>query len=366
MSRHGSNLETGGGESLSLASALRGSLGSGALVVGSRGRFTVSTAETERLLGLSPGKGIDAPLVSLPAPLRKVIREACSAKRSPTPRNVTLRRAGGGPVTLHVTAVPVLEASNRTSVAVVLTDITGAARVEQLMGRLDRLANLGTLSASLAHEIKNALVAVRTFLDTLLEKNRDAELADLVQREIQRINAIVGQMLKYAGPARQAFSPVGVHSVLDHSLRMVQHQLDSKLISLHRAFGASPDAIKGDDYQLEQAFTNLFLNAIEAMGPNGSLSVATELIPGRPSPPGAAGRAKHVRIVIADTGIGIAPEAARRLFEPFFTTKPHGTGLGLPIARRILQEHRGDITVQTQVNKGTTFSILLPAHGTGG
>ena len=128
---------------------------------------------------------------------------------------------------------------------------------------------------------------------------------------------------------------------------------------------ASPSVIRGDDYQLEQAFVNLFLNGIEAMGATGSLTVTTELIadlsPVFPSP---AQPGPHVRVTVADTGIGITAENMERLFEPFFTTKEHGTGLGLAITRRIVEEHHGMITAESQPNEGTSFAILLPAHAT--
>jgi two-component system NtrC family sensor kinase len=190
-------------------------------------------------------------------------------------------------------------------------------------------------------------------------------LAEVVRRELRRIDSMVSQMLKFAAPARPAFAAVRVHDVLDHSLRMVQHQLEGKLISLNRSFNAAPDSIKGDDHQLEQAFVNLFLNAVEAMGMKGSLTVATEIVrtaPEKAAPP-ETHRHPQLRITIADTGIGIPPENLSHLFEPFFTTKNHGTGLGLPITRRIVQEHHGDISLHSEPNKGTTFSIVLPAGG---
>jgi signal transduction histidine kinase len=141
---------------------------------------------------------------------------------------------------------------------------------------------------------------------------------------------------------------------------MVQRQLENKLISLNRSFRAAPDSVHGDDYQLEQAFVNLLLNAVEAMGPNGSLQVATELV----APPvyPKSNSSPLVRVTISDTGMGVSPENMIRLFEPFFTTKHDGTGLGLPITQRIVNEHHGDITVHSEPNKGTTFNILLPAN----
>jgi two-component system sensor histidine kinase HydH len=214
----------------------------------------------------------------------------------------------------------------------------------------------------MAHEIKNTLVAGKTFVDLLLEKHQDAELAEVVRREMGRIDAIVSRMRNFAGPAQSAFSEVRLHEILEHSLRLVQPQLVGKLVVLNRSFRAAPDILHGNDYQLQQAFVNLFLNALDAMGPNGTLSVATDILPprARRGKTSEAANLAHLRLTIKDDGVGITPENMARLFEPFFTTKPNGTGLGLLITRRIIQEHHGAITVQSEPDKGTAFQILLP------
>jgi signal transduction histidine kinase len=222
------------------------------------------------------------------------------------------------------------------------------------MQRLDQLANLGMLSAGMAHEIKNGMVAIKTFVDLLLEKNQDAELGEIVRHELARINAIVTQMLRMAAPASAHFKTVRVHELLDHSLRLLQPQISGKLIAVVRHYRAEADAVRGDDAQLQQTFMNLFLNAIEAMGPNGTLTVGTEMADG-------ANGARLLKIKISDTGAGIAPEILPHLFEPFFTTKKNGTGLGLAICRRILLEHHGAIEVQSEAGQGSTFGISLPA-----
>jgi signal transduction histidine kinase len=234
---------------------------------------------------------------------------------------------------------------------------------EEKLRRLHRLASVGTLSASLAHEIRNALVAGKTFIDLLLEKHQDAELAGIVRREMGRIDSLVSQMLKFAGPAKPALSAVRLHDVLDHSLRLVQPQMGIKGIALRRLLQATPDLVEADDYQLEQAFVNLFLNALDAMGPDGTLTVATEVLSTGDASDGRHNSTAHkqLRVTIKDTGIGFSPENAARLFEPFFTTKQNGTGLGLPITRQIIQEHGGEIALESQPNEGATFRILLPA-----
>jgi two-component system, NtrC family, nitrogen regulation sensor histidine kinase GlnL len=224
---------------------------------------------------------------------------------------------------------------------------------DEKMQRLDRLANLGLLSAGMAHEIKNGMVAIKTFVDLLAQKNPDAELTEVVGRELQRINTIVTQMMRLAAPRSAPFTKVKIHEVMDHSLRLLQHSISGKLISLKRDYRAEPDTISGDDAQLQQVFMNLLLNAMEAMGTNGALTVSTEIVNGENGQ-------RVLRIQIQDTGTGVKPENLARVFEPFFTTKKNGTGLGLAISHRIVLEHHGTIEVQSETNKGSTFGISLP------
>ncbi len=352
-----------GRNGLKLVSALQECLSGGLLVIGAAGKINAVNPGAERLLGRPAAQTLGRSLHLLPVPLRKAVR-ASSVSGQPAPEiEFKLRNAVGRETTLRAIAFPLRAGRKNSGTVVVLNDVSPLKRLEQNMRRLDRLASIGTLSASMAHEIKNALVAVKTFVDLLLEKNSDAELAQTVGREMRRIDAIVSQMLRFAGPAQTVFTSVRVHEVLDHALRMVQHQMDGKLISLNRRFQAAADAVLGDDYQLEQAFVNLVLNAVEAMGPNGSLTVATESF--SPASTGAmpngAAPVGLVRVRVEDTGVGITPQNLTRLFEPFFTTKRNGTGLGLAICQRIIHEHHGEISVQSEPNKGTTFTVSLPA-----
>ena len=171
----------------------------------------------------------------------------------------------------------------------------------------------------------------------------------MVGRELQRINAIVTQMLRLGTPKAAAFAATQVHGLLERSLRLLQHQIRVKLITVERNFQAAPDTVRGDEAQLQQVFMNLLLNAIESMGTSGVLTVSTEIVGG-----------KQLRIHIGDTGAGIARENLARLFEPFFTTKIDGTGLGLAISKRIALEHQGTIEVRSEIAKGSTFTLSLP------
>lgn len=357
MSHHGLTQKIATGEASSLATVLHESLSAGILIVNDGEKISSCTPEAERLLGLSPGQFLGGELSLLPTPIQKIAREAATAKRAVASRLITPGTEKDAAV-FRVGAFPHSDGDGKVSIVLTLNDVSVVRRIEQNLNRLDRLASAGTLSAGMAHEIKNAFVAVKTFVDLLLEKNRDAELAEVVGREMRRIDSIVSQMLKFGAPARPTFAAVRVHEVLEHSLRMLQHQFENKLISVERCFAASNDLVKGDDYQLEQVFVNLFFNAIEAMGPNGNLTIATEIVAGNPND----GANQCLRVTIGDNGIGISSEHMKRLFEPFFTTKKNGTGLGLAITQRIIREHHGDITAVSEVNTGTTFSVLLPTH----
>jgi signal transduction histidine kinase len=330
--------------------------------VDSQNRIITVTSEAERALRLSPAQGQSRQIESLPAPLQAVIREAQNTGQAVAERQIVLPAVGKETAALSVMAIP-LPAEKGAACMVLLKDLSARAKLEQHLRRLNRLASLGTLSTSMAHEIKNAFVAVRTFIDLLLEKNQDAELAGTVRRETDRVESLVSRMLKFAAPAPRTGGPVRLHEILDHSLRLVQHRAEGKVITFNREFQAASDWLDGDDHQLEQALVNLLLNAVEAMHSEGVLTVSTDLVAGdaRSGSRGGTGPAQLLRIRITDTGMGIPAENMRRVFEPFFTTKENGTGLGLAITRRIIEEHNGDIRVESRPGKGTSFTILLPA-----
>jgi two-component system sensor histidine kinase HydH len=214
--------------------------------------------------------------------------------------------------------------------------------------RLDRLATLGLFSASMAHEIKNGLVAIKTFVEVLLEKGEDRELAGVVLRELKRIDGLATQVLQFATPKPVVLGPVNVPVLLDHSLRLLEPKLRSRLITLQRDYRAAPETVLGDEAQLQQVFINLLLNAVDAMGAGGTLTAATETA------------ADKMKISIRDTGAGIAPENLAQVFDTFFTTKKNGTGLGLAISRRLVEAHHGTIEVQSKAGRGATFIITLP------
>ncbi len=334
----------------------------GVIVVETKTGSARLTTEACRLLGITPACDVTVDRGQLPGPLLELSREALAGLASIGGRRLDLSTAKRGKVSVLAVAVPVQAGAADSLVVLSLTDMSWADSSDKRLRRLDRLASAGTLASGMAHEIKNAMVASRTFIDLLLEKKPDAELAEVVRRELGRIDAMVSRMLKFAAPAAANFGPVHVHQVLEHSLRLVQPKLASKFIEVQRSFEAASDLTAGDEYELEQAFVNLLLNALEAMGESGKLTISTGTIEtGNPAPSvSKAAGPPRLRINIQDTGPGIPPQNLEHLFEPFFTTKPSGTGLGLAVTYRVVQEHGGTIQAESRQGEGTTFSITLP------
>jgi signal transduction histidine kinase len=353
-------------DGLDFVSVLRDCLNCAVVTLNERRVVNAFNPRAEQLTALRADQVIGHGPEALPAPLQQIIKEAFASGLPISERRVILRDLRQGDLVIQAGAVSIRDDDGEISgLVVVLNDISTVSKWESNLRRLDRLHSVGTLSASMAHEVKNAFVAVRTFVDLLLEKNQEADLAEIVRMEMHRIDSIIGQMLKFSGPARPAFASLHLHFLLDKSLLLIQHLLDDKKIKLTRSFGAASDLVDGDQDQLEQAILNLLLNALDAMEFNGRLEVLTEILPANARIEGLppAKDRRLLRVVIRDSGVGISAENMQRLFEPFFTTKPAGTGLGLAITKRIILEHQGVISVASELNKGTAFSIILPVHG---
>lgn len=340
---------------LNFEEMLQSSCACGVLSLDSAGGVTFVSPEAEKILRLPGTKKLN--IEKIPQ-LHELIHETQATGQAITDRKVVLHEDDS--VAVSVTVMPTSREKNHRTV-ILLKDFSSTNKLENSLQRLDRLASAGTLSAGMAHEIRNALVAVKTFIDLLVEKNKDDELADVVRDEMRRVDSIVSQMLKFTAPAQPAFASVSLHKILDRSLRLAQHRVEGRLVAFERRFDADPDLLRGDDHQLEQAFVNLLLNSVEAINTHGSLTVSTEITTKDEDHLREGGARELVRIRVSDTGTGITAENMAHLFEPFFTTKRNGTGLGLAVTRRIIEEHRGTIHVESDPSRGTTFTILLPA-----
>jgi nitrogen-specific signal transduction histidine kinase len=343
-------------------------LTTGVLAVGADERVTVFNNEAGQITGLNPRAIIDHSLAQLPAQLGAILRETLRTGDRQENSELVLPLGDHNAVVRASSSVFHGQQGEMLGALVVLTDITALKRLELQIRRSDRLASLGTLSAGMAHEIKNPLVSIKTFAQLLPERYQDSDFRDtfsnLIGHEIDRIDSLVNQLLRFARPAKPVLKPMHVHDVLEKSLQLVGHRLYQKEIKLTRSWQADVDTIRADADQLEQVFLNFFLNAMEAMKHGGELNVRTEIHAATEwvaAISGTNGDSYEVlRVTIRDDGEGIRKEDIPHVFDPFFTTKDYGTGLGLSVVHGIIQEHGGQIEVESELKRGTAFHILLP------
>src|SRR6266487_3801809 len=349
-------------------------LTTGVIAAGIDERITVFNSEAGQIIELNSRDILDHAIDELPETLRDALRDTLRTGESQENNELVLRFDDRGVIVRASTSIFRGEDRQVLGALMVLTDITALKRLELQIRRSDRLASLGTLSAGMAHEIKNPLVSIKTFAQLLPERYQDSDFRDtfsnLIGHEIDRIDSLVNQLLRFARPAKPILKPLHAHEILEKALTLVGHRLYQKDIKLNRSWRADTDTIHGDADQLEQVFLNFFLNAMDAMKTHGELSVKTEIrsdeqwvsaltyTNGESSGSGQAREA--LRITIRDSGEGIRAEDIPHVFDPFFTTKDYGTGLGLSVVHGIIQEHGGQIEVESKVAKGTAFHILLP------
>ncbi len=342
-------------------------LTTGVIAADADGRITVFNNEAEQITGSKSKDLLDGSVEDLPASIRDLVQETLHSKERAENRELILE-SSEGVVVRASSSIFHGQQGEMLGVLVVLTDITALKRLELQIRRSDRLASLGTLSAGMAHEIKNPLVSIKTFAQLLPERYQDSDFretfSNLIGHEIDRIDTLVNQLLRFARPAKPVLKPMHIHAVLEKSLQLVGHRLYQKEIKLTRSWRADVDTIRADADQLEQVFLNFFLNAMDAMKRGGEMVVSTEIRPAEEWVAAVTGTNGDVheilRITIRDNGEGIRSEDIPHVFDPFFTTKDYGTGLGLSVVHGIIQEHAGQIEVESELMKGTAFHILLP------
>jgi signal transduction histidine kinase len=226
-------------------------------------------------------------------------------------------------------------------------------KTEAQLIRSEKLAALGQLAAGIAHEIRNPLTSINILIHSLMDNlpsgNSHKEDLKVIEEEINRINEIVDQFLRFAKPGPPLLDSMDVVSVFEETLQLLRPQMERQRIVVQKEFQALP-IILMDREQMKQAILNLLLNAIQAMPGGGDLTLR-----GQNSKDG-----QYINISIQDSGVGIPDEDISKLFDPFFSKKEGGMGLGLSITHRIIDQHRGKIEVESAPGKGTVFTIWLP------
>lgn len=283
------------------------------------------------------------------------LNETLELGRTIIEKEILCRTSGGKFVPVSLSATPLRDADGKSIGAVtILRDLREIRELQEKVRRSERLASLGRLASGIAHEIRNPLSSIKGFAQyfqgKLKPSSQDRGYADIMITEVERLDRVIAGLLDFARPQEPHPEPASIGEILDHSLQLLQSDLQGKGIGVERNYEDRDIKINVDRDQITQAFINVFKNSLESMERGGKLGISF----------GQTRDKTMLEIKVSDTGRGISGENLSRIFDPFFSTKKKGTGLGLAITMKIIENHRGEINVDSSEGKGTTFRIFLP------
>jgi PAS domain S-box-containing protein len=332
---------------------------SGVIAVSGDRRISLFNPAAERMTGIDAASIRAGPVSQLPSLLSAQIEATLTDGQPRLQVETTISGLTGRVTPLICSTSPLQDAYDSVLGAVlVFSDLTQLKELERERQRAERLASFGTLASGIAHEIKNPLVAIKTFAQLLPKKFAEEsfreDFAKVSVREIDRIEGLLERLRDLSRRFEEPLRPLDLREPIEATLELLQGQLEEMGTTVRRVYPQAPAPVLGDPASLEQLFLNLFLNALEAMGPGGELTIRLETW-GAPEAP-------TLRVEIADTGPGIPPPLLDKVFDPFVTTKPRGSGLGLAICRAIADAHRATIRAENSLGgRGTTVVLEFPA-----
>jgi PAS domain S-box-containing protein len=340
------------------------SLDAGILVLDLSGKVVRWNKALEGLYGVSREEALGHTLADLfPVSFLDVLKASMGsdwwtrAESSDVTRmNLFNRRDENKVVKLQV--APFFSDSGENQGAIMIfEDITTRVEIEQQLQLREKMASLGLLAAGVAHEVNTPLTGISSFTQMLMDQTPESDgrvqLLEKIERQTERASKIVNSLLNFARQGRSDFISVDLNEVVGDVLSLLEHQLTRGRIKVRKELESDLPKVLGDENKLQQVFLNLILNAQEAMPSGGWLTIKT------------ASNGAQVVAEISDTGHGISKEDVKRIYDMFFTTKKagrSGTGLGLAITYGIIQEHAGQIYVDSAIGNGTSFQIKLPAY----
>jgi PAS domain S-box-containing protein len=259
-------------------------------------------------------------------------------------------RKEGSPIEIAFNLNPILKDSGELiGISAIIRDLSEKKRNEDLLEKSEQLAMIGQLAAGVAHEIRNPLTTIKGFLQLMKESAEDDFHLKVIQGELDRIEIITNEFLALAKPRAVQFSSTSLTGLLTSSVEFIKMECLKQGVDVR--FSVEEAEIHCDSHQIKQVVLNVMKNALEALPNGGLLNVQLEK------------ENDYAKISIQDNGAGIPPERMKHLGEPFYSTKEKGTGLGLMICQKIIKEHNGSLSIQSNVNEGTTVNILLPIAG---
>ena len=357
----------------------------GILIIDRSGGVVMVNDHARAILELTelptPGASVDEALALHPQ-LAHILRDCFGMSHLPNRAEIDLKSRSESGKTIGFTLSLVRgELGEAAGAALFFKDLTHVEHKEEQERLKDRLAALGQMAANLAHEIRNPLAAIEVSCSLLKRRAPAADagsrdLLDKIIAEVKRLNRTITSSLEFVRPVSLTLGPASIEDVLDDALTVAVGRRGKPGISVERRACPALPPFRMDRGQLRQVFENLFLNAFEAMGEKGRLGIEVSMspAPAAPSTPyrpaGSQEPAEsfdtYCVVRVSDSGAGIAEDHLDRLFYPFYTTKKQGSGVGLSMAKKIVDSHRGLIDVASRVGEGTVFTVRLPVVAVGG
>ncbi len=336
------------------------SVGSGLIALNKAGQITAFNRAAEEITGFKTEEALGQPweIIFGQSLASEQIRTTVTTDARQIRRFETLlMRKGGRQVPLGISFWPLTSSQGElVGVIGVCQDLTEIKQMEGRMRQADRLAAIGRLAANIAHEIRNPLASLSGAIEVLARNlpadELRARLVGIVLRESDRLNGIIKEFLDYARPTPPALGPVNLAEILDEVLLLLEHRDHPARPKVVRDYEERVPACL-DAQQIRQAIWNLCLNAVEAMPEGGDLRVAARSR--------WNGNSRWVEVEIGDTGSGISPEDLPHIFEPFYSTKAGGSGIGLALVQRVVEDHGGEIEVRNAPGAGVTLVLSLPS-----
>jgi PAS domain S-box-containing protein len=331
---------------------------SGVVAVGPRGRITLFNRAAEQFTGVSAQAVRGQAPDQLPAPLGQLLQSTAADGQPRSQNEFSLPDAAGQLVPIMCSTSPLRGPDGATLGAVaVLNDMSRLKELEQEKRRAERLASIEAIASGLIHEIRNPLVGIKTYAQLLPSRGASEEFREMFSRtagrEIGRIDDLLSRFRTMSRASQHPMETVDVSATLRDTLETLHAEMEDRQIRLRQVGEATRRPVLGNASQLQQLFLNLCLNAIQAMAPDGELTVRVADL--------SEGGGSTLLVEVADTGSGISDELLATVFDPFVTTKPHGTGLGLAICRGIADAHHARLTARNNIGRpGCTFTVEFP------
>ena len=338
-------------QTTALAAEVVAGMPAGLVLVGPDGLVAMANQAAEALAGVGEG-ALTGRLA------REVLPEGLLDGSGGGERQMDVSLCGGAPLALGVSVSAVrTEEGVSVGLLVLLRDLREVRRLEAEVRRREKLAAVGHLAAGVAHELRNPLSSIRGYAAYFGAKfapgSEDRQAAEVMVREVDRLNRVISELIEFSRPSDVQRRPVRLSDLAAHAERLTRPDATARGVRVDLSGAGAGPEVQADPDRLSQALLNLCLNAIQAMESGGTMTLATGLAPD--------GRAF---VSVADTGPGIPPEHRDRIFDPYFTTKSRGTGLGLPLAHKIVAAHGGELRLTPRSGGGTLATILLPVDGT--